>query len=248
MSYKADNLTSLSNIDHCFFSRKNGVSIGVCEGLNIGFLSDDKEAVLENRKIVADYFNADLSLLIQKHTSDIVYIDAAEQDKTVADGFVTNKKNIILGIKTADCVPILFADEKNQIIGACHAGWRGAFSGVIKNTISKMIEIGADRKNIVAAIGPSICQASYEVNEDFYNEFISQSENNKKYFTSSIKTYHFMFNLPQYCHDLLNAEGINNISISNIDTYQNRDYYSYRRSTHENEIGCGRLVSAIVIK
>jgi YfiH family protein len=177
-----------------------------------------------------------------------LYISSPEINQTIADGFVTDKKDIILGIKTADCAPILFADEKSNVIGACHAGWRGAFAGIIKNTIDEMIRIGAKRENIIAAIGPSIMQESYEIYESFYLEFLEQNRENDKYFTQSINSNNYMFNLPQYCFDMLKDEGVKNISLSNIDTYQNDNYFSHRFSTHNDEPYCGRNLSAIVLK
>lgn len=248
MSYKAENLNKLSNIKHCFFGRKGGFSKGVCEGLNVGFQHDEPEVVVKNRKLIEKYFEADLSLIIQKHTNQVIYIDNIEVEETIADAFVTDKKNIILGIKTADCVPILFADGENQVIGACHAGWRGAFAGIIENTILKMIKIGAKRENIIAAIGPSIAQESYEVDEQFYLEFINQDKINDKYFIDSVNPSRYLFDLPKYCFDKLKCEGIENVSLSNIDTYEVENYFSYRRSFHNQEIGCGRQLSAIVIK
>lgn len=188
----------------------------------------------------------------QIHGSDVLVIDKeekihGEQNLPKADAIVTNLENIVIGVVTADCTPILFYDESANIIAATHAGWRGAKGGVIENTISEMKKLGA--KKITAQIGPTIQQQSYQVSQDFFDDFISENIVNKKFFIEGKNIGKYFFDLPSYVEEKLKISGIENIFNSKIDTYSNdKSYFSFRRSTHLQEKDCGRNVSVIAIK
>jgi polyphenol oxidase len=191
-------------------------------------------------------------MLNQVHGAEVVIIDAPEkiydtQNLPKADALVTNLSNIALGLFTADCSPILFFDEEKKIIGAAHAGWRGAKLGIIDSTVLAMKKLGA--KNIQAKIGPMIQQESYEVSQDFFNDFLEESAENKKFFQSGKTSDKYLFDLPKYIEQKLRAAGISKIENCQIDTYKNAEkFFSFRRSTHLKEIDCGRNVSVIALK
>lgn len=229
---------NLDKNKHCFFGSKGGFSSGKYTSLNANTKSyDDKNCLKKNLESIAckvGLKKEDLTLLNQGVSNKAVYINEANWDEVVADGTVTTKKGIGLCIRTADCAPILFEDRKNGVIGAAHAGWRGAFKGIIENVIVLMLENGAELKNIKAAIGPCVMQESYEVDENFYNQFIEQDTNNKKYFIESKREGHFNFDLPNYCSDRLKKVGVENIDVAYLDTYALDDeYFSFRRFTHK---------------
>lgn len=224
--------TNLPKHKHCFFGSEGGVSGGFYQGLNVNTKSDDdKDCLKANLNKVAQYFGLNyenLLLLNQGVSANVEYVTNPSQDEVWADGVVTNQENIILCIRTADCAPVLLADYASGIIGASHAGWRGAFAGVIENTVDLMLAKGADIKNIVAAVGPCIAQKSYEVDWQFY-----ETINNPVFFMSG-KDGHWQFDLEAYCIDKLKKCGINNIDASGIDTYfETEKYYSFRRFTHQ---------------
>ena len=190
-------------------------------------------------------------LLNQVHGDKVVLIDDIKkihgtQNLPKADGIVTNLKNVAIGIVTADCAPIIFYDEEKQVIGACHAGWKGAKLGIIQETVKKMHELGAT--NICAIIGPMIQQQSYEISLEFYNDFIEENIDNKKYFMTIGNSSKMLFNLCKYVEDKLVRNEILSIENSAIDTYSNeQNYFSYRRSNHHNQTDCGRNISVIAI-
>ncbi len=224
--------TNLPRQKHCFFGSEGGVSRGFYQGLNVNTKSDDDKICLKtNLDNVARYFGLNyenLLLLNQGVSANVEYISSPSQDEVWADGAVTDQKNIILCIRTADCAPVLLADYENGIIGASHAGWRGAFAGVIENTVDLMLAKGADIKNIVAAVGPCIAQKSYEVDQQFYDTIGVPA------FFEAGKVGHWQFDLEAYCIDKLKKCGINNIDASGIDTYfETEKYYSFRRFTHQ---------------
>lgn len=227
---------------HCFFGREGGVSKGKYSGLNVNTKSLDNVADLEkNLEIAAAKVGLkkeNLVLLNQGVSNKAVFIDYASRDFVEADGTVCKKRGIGLCIRTADCTPILFEDRKNNIIGAAHAGWRGAFKGIISNVVDLMVENGAEIENIVAAVGPCIAQESYEVDENFYSEFLSKDKVNKKYFINGIKNGFYQFDLQGFCVDELKKAGIKNIDVANHDTYKQKyEYFSFRRDTHEGIVG-----------
>ena len=175
----SNQLKNISNLKHCFFSRKNGVSKRIYNSLNCGLNSkDDKKNVIQNINIVCKKLNCDKKPIItlnQTHSNKVVCFNNPEKvkDKIVGDAIVTKLKNIGIGVLTADCVPILFCDPKKKIIGCVHAGWKGALSGVIENTIDKFLELNSNARDLIAAIGPCINHQRYEVGHDFYKNFVS---------------------------------------------------------------------------
>jgi YfiH family protein len=190
-------------------------------------------------------------MLNQVHGKEVVVIDNknkiySDLERPKADGIVSNLKEVALGIVTADCSPILFFDEGQKIIGACHAGWRGAKAGVIAQTIKEMRNLGA--KNISAEIGPMIQQKSYEISLEFYDDFINEDIENKKFFEVIENSQKMLFDLCGYVQNKLRAEGRSEIENLAIDTYQDeKNYFSFRRSKHQNQEDCGRTVSVIAI-
>lgn len=234
MGWQAENLDKRK---HYFFGLAGGVSKGIYAGLNVNTKSDDNaEDVAENLRRAAAKFGLgkeNLLLLNQGVSSTAIYADEACQDKIEADGAVTDKSGIILCIRTADCTPVLLEDRKNGIIGAAHAGWRGAYKGIIENVVALMLAKGASLENIAAAVGPCIGQKSYEVDEAFYRQFIDKAEDYGKYFINGVKNGFYQFDLESFCVDRLKGCGVKNISASGLDTYSlEDDYYSFRRFTH----------------
>ena len=202
--------------------------------------------------LLTEKFSSQKVLFVnQIHGKEVIVVDGLEkiygdQDLPKADALVTNLPNIVIGIVTADCAPILFCDEEKKIIAATHAGWRGARIGVIAATIAEMKKLGA--KNIKAMIGPMIQQKSYEVSQDFLNEFLSEDLNNKSFFVNGVMPEKYLFDLSSYVEKKLRDEGIKKIENLRTDTYENKkDFFSFRRSTHAQETDCGRNVSVIAI-
>jgi YfiH family protein len=207
-----------------------------------------------NRQLVLNALGTpekQLSMLLQVHGTKCIKIeDVPELGQEIeADGQVTTNSNIVLAINTADCVPVLFYDSDHKIIGACHAGWRGALAGILPSTINKMLDNGAKLDSIEAIIGPCIHQQSYEVDINYYNEFIKEDLLNKKFFINSVKPNHYMFDLPGYVINKLRALGITRIYNSDLDTLTNEDkFFSYRRSTLRNQKLDGDVLSVIGLK
>jgi len=236
-----------------FFTRDGGVSIGGYNNLNCGIKSQDLAANIDNNiSTVARAFGANtLKQPYQTHSTNVVILDSIDIDsrKIEADAIVTNITKLPIGVVTADCTPILFIDEFAKVIGAAHAGWRGALAGIIENTVDAMEKLGANRKNIQACIGPCIAQTSYEVDANFHQQFLAQSQENNKYFYLSENRNHHMFNLPKYCEDKLKNAGLNTVENMHLDTYTNENlFFSYRRKTHRNEETTGCQMSAIMLK
>ncbi|MGL4490299.1 MAG: peptidoglycan editing factor PgeF, partial [Rhizobiaceae bacterium] len=240
-------------ISHAFFTRQGGVSTGLYQGLNVGIGSSDAPAlVAENRGRAAGHFAVEPSHLMnpwQTHSSDVVVVDRPfEGERPKADGIVTNTPGIAIGVVTADCGPILFADSKAKVIGAAHAGWKGAVGGVLENTISTMESLGATRDNIVAVLGPSISQANYEVGPEFVDFFIGVSAMNLRWFTPSEKPNHSMFDLWGYTLERLKRAGVRASSVNRCTYAEEELFYSYRRTTHRKEPDYGRQLSALLLK
>lgn len=233
MSYQAANLPVGK---HCFFGCEGGVSQGIYASFNFNFSSDDsRENLFKNIEIATGKFGLrpeNLLLMHQEVSSHVEYVTQASIKEITADGAVTDRPGIMLGISTADCAPVLLADYKNGVIGAAHAGWRGAFKGVIENTVELMVAKGAKRDNICAAVGPCIGQPSYEVDVGFYRQFLDRDQSFSKYFKFGNKEGFYQFNLEAFCYDRLESCGISNISVSGLDTCAlENDYFSYRRNT-----------------
>lgn len=233
MSYQAPNIKT----PHCFFGRQGGVSEGLYASLNVNAKSNDTPAnVIKNREIISGFYNLppqNLMIINQGVTGHAEYSGCVSQNEITADGIVTDQKDIILTIGTADCAPVLFYDEKNGLIGAAHAGWRGAVRGIVENTVKVMLEHGAETPAIAAAVGPCLQRDSFETGLDMYQEFTDGNSQNARYFIPGKDTAHFWFDMEAFIVDRLKDCGIRNISASGIDTYkQEESYFSYRRNTH----------------
>jgi hypothetical protein len=241
---------SLGSVAHGFLGRRGGVSTGIVAGLNVGTGSkDDPSAITENRRRAIDSVmpGARLATVYQVHSADARYVAEPWPDdqRPKADAMVTDRPGILLGILTADCVPVLFADADAGIVGAAHAGWRGALAGVTDSAIAAMEDIGAARGRIVAAVGPCIALPSYEVDEAFRSRFLHEDPANERFFiTAAPGALHF--DLPAYVRHRLIAAGIDEVETIHLDTYSNADrFFSFRRATHLGEPDYGRQISLI---
>jgi polyphenol oxidase len=241
---------TLAGLPHGFLGRRGGVSTGIHGGLNVGLGSDDdRVAVVENRRRAAAAVlpGATLVAVHQVHSPDVVTVETPWPDgaRPKADALVTDRPGLLLGILTADCGPVLFADAEAGVVGAAHAGWKGAIGGVADNTIAAMERLGADRSRITAAIGPCIARASYEVDEGFLRRFEDSDPVNERFFTPG-RAGHYQFDLEGYIAARLAAAGIGRVEMLGLDTYADTDrFFSYRRATHKNEPDYGRQISLI---
>lgn len=241
---------TLAGIPHGFFGRRGGVSRGDLASLNCGLGSNDDPAlIVENRRLAAEAVlpGAGLAGLYQVHGNRCVVVDG-ESDLSArpeADALATRTPGVLLGILTADCVPVLFADAQAGVIGAAHAGWKGAIAGVTDATLDAMERLGAERASIVAAIGPCIGRASYEVDEDFAARFLADDPANERFFAAG-RTGHAMFDIAAYVAARLAAAGVAKVAIGGQDTYaEEGHYFSYRRACHTGQNGYGRQISLI---
>jgi YfiH family protein len=245
--------TAGSRIRHGFFTRQGGVSQGIYAGLNVGIGSDDeRDAVIENRTRVAAWFELPpekLATVHQVHSPDVLVVDETyDGERPKVDAMVTNVPGVALGVLSADCGPILFADGEAGVIGAAHAGWKGALYGVLENTIYAMVQLGAVRERITAVLGPSIGPRSYEVGPEFVRRFMDFDATYKRYFSRSEHPGHAMFDLPALTIDRLTDAGVRAESLG-LDTYPDAErFYSYRRTTHAKEPDYGRQISAIALR
>lgn len=242
-------------IPHAFFTREGGVSTGIYASLNCGAGSDDApDSVAENKRRASKQLGIQpekLVTLYQVHSPNVIMIDHTTdlQNRVKADAMVTRTPGIALGILTADCVPILFSDPINKVIGAAHSGWKGTQGNIAGNVISQMIEIGAARENICVAIGPAIQQASYEVGPEFPDHFTAQDPSLKNYFIPSSNQGHFQFDLTALVKDQIIAEQIKTVDLLHLDTYSDEArFFSYRRMCHQKEEDYGRQLSAIALQ
>jgi len=243
-------LAAIPSIRHGFFGNQGGVSEGIYSSLNCGLGSgDDLIKVRENRARVSRALGSDAELLTcyQIHSPNVVTLKKPWDAIPEADAMVTDQRNIPIGVLTADCLPVLFADTQKKIIGAAHAGWRGAFGGVLEATINSMKALGAT--DIVATIGPAIQQKSYEVGGEFYERFMEADSANTQYFKASENSGHYMFDLPSYAKVRLVRAGIANPAVLDYDTCSlENEFFSFRRSTIRGEKAYGRQVAAIVME
>ncbi|TIR16214.1 MAG: peptidoglycan editing factor PgeF [Mesorhizobium sp.] len=246
-------LEKAQGMRHGYFTRIGGVSDGIYRGLNIGTgSSDDQTLVAENRRRVADWMGVSADHLLtahQIHSPDVVVArEPFAGPRPKADAIVTDRPGIAIGASTADCGPVLFADAEARVIGAAHAGWKGAFTGVLENTVAAMERLGARRDRIVAVLGPSIGPDNYEVGPEFVARFVEADAGNERYFSPSKTVGHSMFDLNQYTVDRLRKAGVTAEGLGRC-TYAEEDlFYSYRRTTHRKEADYGRQVSAIVLE
>ncbi|MBR0693781.1 peptidoglycan editing factor PgeF [Bradyrhizobium lablabi] len=247
-------LSAIPGLRHAFFSREGGVSEGVYAGLNGGLGSNDDPAkVAENRRRMAEQLGVPLGHLLsvhQIHSPDVVVATAPWDGgpRPKADALVTATEGLALSVTAADCGPILLVDPNARVIGAAHAGWKGALTGVLESTIDAMEKLGADRGGIVAAIGPLIRQESYEVGSEFVERFIEADAENGVFFIPGERRGHAMFDLAGFIRMRLENAGVLMIDDLGIDTYSDERFYSYRRSVHRKEADYGRGVHAIALE
>ncbi len=242
----------LGGTRHGFLGRSGGVSRGLVAGLNVGLGSgDDPAAIVENRRLAADAVapGAKLVTVYQVHSADVVVADHwADDARPHADALVTDKPGLVLGILTADCAPVLFADTDAGVIGAAHAGWKGAIDGVTDATIDVMEKLGARRDRIAAAIGPCISRVSYEVDAGFLSRFTDVDPENERFFADGQRAGHHQFDLEAYVAHRLGSAGIMRVAALGLDTYSDPDrFFSFRRATHGNEPDYGRQISLIAL-
>lgn len=241
----------LNGTKHGFFTRQGGYSTGVFAGLNCGLGShDDTKTVQKNRAIVAQKMDVTSDSLItvnQTHSTDVDIFDKPRTYRPDADAIVTSVCGIALGILTADCAPILFSDQKSGVIGAAHAGWKGALGNIVDKTLSAMETLGASRQDIVAVIGPCISHSQYEVGHEFFERFADENQQYTQFFVNK-NDDKMLFNLPSFLLDQLRTSCVGEATWLNRCTYSEPDlFYSHRRAVHANETDFGRLISVIKI-
>jgi YfiH family protein len=239
-------------LTHGFFTRQGGVSTGVYASLNGGVGSrDDPHAVAENRRRMAAHLGivpAQLLVPYQIHSPDALVVMQAFGERPRCDALVTATPGLALGVTGADCGMILFADKGARVIGAAHAGWKGALTGVLEATLAAMEVLGARRASTRAVLGPTIARKSYEVGAEFAERFIAASESHARFFSASPRAGHFLFDLPGFIAMRLRCAGIGSFEDLARDTYaEPASFYSYRRSVHQNEPDYGRQIAAIAL-
>jgi polyphenol oxidase len=237
------------SVRHGFFTRKGGASSGIFAGLNCGPGSTDQsEIVAINRARVADALSVAADRLLtlhQVHSARVVTVKTPFSARPEADAMVTATPGLALGVLTADCQPVLFADASAGVIGAAHAGWRGVARGVLEATVDAMVQLGAIRANIAAVIGPTISQRAYEVGPEFYDHFVDDTVSNARFFINGAGD-RYLFDLPSFGLQRLRNAGVGSARWTGHCTYSDAArFYSYRRSTHAGEADYGRLISAI---
>jgi polyphenol oxidase len=242
----------LGDVPHGFLGRRGGVSEGVCTGLNVGLGSgDDPQHIAENRRraVAAVVPGARLVTVHQVHSPAAVHAEAPWPDgaRPQADAIVTATPGLALGILTADCAPVLFADAEGGVIGAAHAGWKGAFGGVVEATVAAMEGLGAARERIAACVGPCIARKSYEVDDAFFRRFVEAEEGNERFFAMG-RAGHHQFDLEGFVVHRLAEAGLRRIEALGLDTYSDPGrFFSYRRATHRGEPDYGRQISLIAL-
>jgi YfiH family protein len=249
----SDALSGDFGFRHGFFTREGGVSTGIYSGLNAGLgSSDDPVRVAENRTRIAAWLDrpgAPISTPHQIHSADTIVIDEPFRhgERPKADAIATAMPGVVVGVLTADCGPVLFADPKNGVVAAAHAGWKGAIGGILESAVETMLALGAERSAITAVLGPTIGPANYEVGPEFRARFVDADSANDRYFAKAPRDGHFTFDLPAFIRSRLEAAGVNTHDVG-LCTYADEGrFYSYRRTTHRNEPDYGRQISAIVL-
>jgi YfiH family protein len=247
-------LSAIPGLRHAFFTREGGVSGGIYAGLNGGIGSqDDPASVAENRRRMAQQMGVSPEHFLsvwQIHSPDAVVVTGPWEGaaRPRADAMVTRTEGLAIGVTAADCGPILFVDPNARVIGAAHAGWKGALTGILESTVDAMEKLGAERSGIVAAIGPLIRQHSYEVGGEFVERFVEADAENALFFIPSAREGHAMFDLAGFIRIRLENAGVLMIDDTGIDTYSDERFYSYRRSVHRGEPDYGRHVHAIALE
>jgi polyphenol oxidase len=256
-SMMAEALTSTvlesPGIRHGFFTRKGGASHGLYATLNCGPGSgDDADTVTANRRQVAAHLLVPADQLIspwQVHGATALHVTAPwakAEERPRADALVSNTPGLAIGVLTADCAPVLFADAQARVVAAAHAGWKGALAGVVEATIATMEQAGAKRSRISAIVGPCIGKAAYEVGSEFHATFIGERPEHSRYFVPG-NTGKYFFDLTGFVRDRLDGAGIKAVQALNVCTYSEESaFFSFRRATHRNEADYGRQISAIV--
>jgi polyphenol oxidase len=247
-------LAAVPGVRHAFFTREGGVSSGIYASLNGGLGSNDRpQNVAENRQRMAAQMGVAPDRLLnahQIHSPDAVIASEpwASASRPRADAIVTRTENLAIAVTAADCGPILFVDPKARVIGAAHAGWKGALTGVLESTVDAMEKLGADRSGMVAAIGPLIRQLSYEVGSEFVERFLDADAENAMFFLPGERDGHAMFDLAGFIRMRLENAGVLMIDDVGVDTYSDERFYSYRRSVHRREPDYGRHLHAIALE
>lgn len=251
----AKNISEETGVQHAFFTRQGGVSDGIYASLNCGPGSaDNRNNVIDNRARAMAGLDQEPEALVtvyQYHSAEVVMVDEAWElgDAPKADAMVTTERGIALGILTADCAPVLFSDAGAGVIGAAHAGWKGALGGVIDATVSMMIDAGARADSIVASVGPCIGPNSYEVGAEFRTSFMEAGSGNSRFFAAGAVQGKYQFDLPGYVRHRLDECGVGSIEVLGLDTYADeKRFFSYRLTTHRKEPDYGRQLSAIVLE
>jgi len=253
MFITARELAAEAGIRHAFFTREGGASGGIYASLNGGLGSnDDPAAIAENRARMAQHLKVEpthLVSLYQVHSPDVAVVTGPwPADRPKADAMVTTSQNVALGVSSADCGPILFADSEARVIGAAHSGWKGAFSGVVGATVTAMEKLGARRERILAVLGPTISAKAYEVGPEFIERFKAENRTYARFFTPSERAAHAMFDLPAFIALKAQEAGIGRFVDLALCTYGDEQrFFSYRRTTHRGEPDYGRLISAIAL-
>ena len=251
MSVEVIRAANLS-VPHGFLGRRGGVSTGELAGLNVGYGSgDERDSIAENRAraIAAVLPGAELATVHQIHSANVVRVERswAHEDRPHADSMVTDRPGLLLGILTADCAPVLLADAEAGVVGAAHAGWRGALAGVTDAVIAAMEDLGARRERIAAAVGPCIGRDSYEVDQAFRAKFLEADPGNQRFFAGGPAGKPH-FDLERYVIARLEAVGIGSVEALGLDTYADADrFFSYRRATHRGEADYGRQIAMIAV-
>ncbi|MEL6752335.1 MAG: peptidoglycan editing factor PgeF [Pseudomonadota bacterium] len=248
VSIQAPELEALPGIRHAFFTRSGGASMGLYDSLNAGLGSgDDRTTVETNRAAMAKALGAQQIVSpYQIHSDIVVTAEDIGAERPKADGLTSATPGLAIGIVTADCGPVLFADANARIIAACHAGWKGALAGMLEHTLDAMVARGASRDDIVAVLGPTIQQRNYEVGPTFPDPFLLRDPTADRYFAPSTKADHHMFDLPAYIVDRLRAAGVT--ATARTECTYDGDFFSYRRATHRGETDYGRQMSAILLE
>ena len=250
MSLEIITSDALADVQHGFFTRKGGASSGIFEGLNCGLGSSDQADIVKiNRHRVAAALNLPPEALCaanQVHSADVVTVHEAQTDTVpTADALVTKTPGLALVILTADCQPVLFSDPKAGVVGAAHAGWKGAIAGILEATVEAMEDLGARREDITAVIGPSISQRAYEVGPEFFEDFLAEDPGYARFFANGDGD-RYLFDLPAFGLYRLREAGVGHAEWTRHCTYSDpARFYSYRRSVHHKEADYGRLLSTI---
>ena len=253
MFITARELAGEAGIRHAFFTREGGVSTGIYASLNGGLgSSDDPAAIAENRARMARHLSVapeNLISLDPVHSADVEVVTGPwPGDRPKADAMVTTASHVALGVTTADCGPILFADGEARVIGAAHAGWKGAFTGIVGATVTAMEKLGARRERITAVLGPMISARAYEVGPEFIERFKAENQTYSRFFTPSERAAHAMFDLPAFIGLKAQEAGIGRFVDMGLCTYgDEKRFFSYRRTTHRGERDYGRLIAAIAL-